>query len=768
MGESSGLSNAMPDAACTPGRTPAHDARSELHESGAFDELVALAAQICGARSALLVQLDPGCAHAPQALACFGLAPEEATHIAALAVAALDGGDAMVRNDFPIDRRHVRTRPTGAATGSNSPGSDPTDAGFFAGIALSDADGRRLGVLAVLDPDRLPVTDRQTTRLRLLARQLAAIITAPGLQRDMQRLTRAVRRIDDEQHAQLTLRSLGDGVVTMDPAGRITFLNELAEHLTGWALADALGRPLTQVVALKDEDGQLRTMPDPSGFPDNPLTGRTSLVRRDGHEISIEGSFAPIITDQRALAGTVLAFRNVTVARKAAAELTHQATHDPLTGLANRRALERRIGGLLETLVAGPAATSGSGHALLYLDLDQFKAVNDSAGHLAGDELLRQLSQVLKQHLRGADLLARLGGDEFGVLLENCDAAHALLVAEKLRQAVEQFVYVWQGSAFAVGISIGLVNIHDASLTLTELLGRADEACYAAKAHGRNRVHVYRPGEHDRAQHHTELEWRDQIKAALRDGRMFLCRQPIVPLDASANSGGGASPRHVEPAHVEPAHVEVLLRMRAASGAIVPPLAFMPAAERYRLTQVLDLWVIESVLRHIVETPADTDVFSINLSRASLLDDNFADFVGAEFSARGVAPARVCFELAEAVAVANPGRAVEVIGKLRRFGCRIAIDGFGSNLSSFALLRQLQVDYLKLDGMLVRGIAGDPVQYAMVESINRVAQLMGMRTIAGSVEDDATLAAVRAIGLDCAQGFAVGRPYDLVPAHAGA
>lgn len=705
-----------------------------------FNDLATLAATICGARWGLITLLDPAGQCNPLVLAWSGAQDDDLAPIVSLVSDLAGDGNAVVVPDLrevarfaehPAVRHAPRLR-------------------FCADVALVTHGGRRLGILSVLDRVPRSIDDEQLLRLQMLARQISTVMLAPQLQQDVDRLKAAIRRVSDDQHAQLALRSIGDGVVTTDPEGRVTFLNSVAEHLTGWGVADAMGRRLTQVVTLKDEDGQNFAVPELgwSGVSANPLTARTVLVRRDGHEISIEGTFAPIVADDRSAAGTVFAFRNVTLARRAAAELSHQATHDPLTGLANRRALERRIGHALKT-----APVSGSGHALLYLDLDQFKRVNDTAGHLAGDELLRQLSGLLKEHLRETDTLARLGGDEFGVLLENCDTGHAEMVAEKLRATVERFVFVWKHMSFNVGVSIGLVKIPDDAMSLNDVLSHADEACYVAKARGRNRVHTYEPGEHARGQQHTELEWVKEVRAALREDRMFLCSQPITQLVQA------------EEANDAEGHVEVLLRMRATNGAIVPPMAFIPAAERYRLMPALDRWVVKAVLQHLADTAQDARLYSINLSAASLLDESFTGYVDGELRSRGIAPERICFEIAESTAIANLNRAIEVIGEMRALGCSFAIDDFGSGMSSFGYLRHLRVDYLKINGSLVHGMVNDPVHYAMVESINRIGHLMGVRTIAESVEDDATLEAVRAMGVDCAQGFGLGRPTALEHAH---
>lgn len=724
-----------PAAAHEPAAVWADAARPSREAAWAFDDLLGLAADICEAPLALLTLLGPRGECNPVVAGWWGGHQDRQARIVSLADAVNRHGDTVLVPDLAEDSRHATLPAVAEAPGIRS----------FAGVALVCPEGRRLGALSVLDLVPRLLSTAQIQRLQQLAKHLSTLLVAPRMQQDLVRLAVSTRILGDD-HARLTLRSLGDGVVTMDPGGRITFVNVLAEHLTGWTQAEAVGKRLNQVVTLKDEGGQPYAVPEleSSGFSASPLTARTVLVRRDGHEISIEGTFAPMVADDRSLAGTVLAFRNVTVARKVAAELSHQATHDPLTGLANRRVLEQRITQALKKVDG-----SGSGHALLYLDLDQFKAVNDSAGHLAGDELLRQLSGLLKQHLRESDILARLGGDEFGVLLENCDAEHAQIVAEKLRATVHQYSFVWKGRAFELGVSIGLVNIRDRSLTLTDILSRADESCYAAKAQGRNRVHVYSPDERAQAEHHNEREWVREITAALREGRMFLCSQPVLATAASGRRDA------------VPAHQEVLLRLRAANGAIVPPMAFIPAAERHQLMPMLDRWVAGTVLDTLNEHRDRR--YAINLSGSTLLDESFLEFLRERVESLGVPPQRLCFEIDERVVVADLARAIEFTAQLRGIGCRVAIDGFGSGMSSFAYLKRLKVDYLKIDGALVQGVVNDPVQYAMVESINRIGQLMRVRTVAQFVEDEATREAMRAIGVDYVQGFGVGRPEPLEP-----
>lgn len=543
----------------------------------------------------------------------------------------------------------------------------------------------------------------------------------------------------DREWAEATLRSIADAVVTLDLEGRIASLSIVAEHLTGWSVADAVGRPFAEVVHLRGDDDQ-PLPPFATGrhvafdFPRH-----TMLVRRDQHQVPVEGTIAPILTAEREVAGSVAAFRNVAHARRMHAELSYQASHDGLTGLVNRKAFERLLEGAISR-----AIELGVTDTLLYLDLDQFKIVNDTCGHGAGDALLQQLASLLKARLRDSDHLARLGGDEFGVLLHNCDVDAAILVAENLRKAVAEFGFVWRNKPFAIGVSIGLVHLGQGRLTLGELLGRADEACYLAKAKGRNVVHVFTPGDQLLALDQGGTEWTTEIRAALAEERLFLCAQPIVRLRDERSST---------------THLEVLLRMRGHDGHTILPTAFIPAAERYGLMATLDRWVIGKVLDHMVaQDPGDTLIYCVNLSAASLSDPAFPAHAAAVLSGPRVDAQRLCLEISETTAISNLAEASRVIQDLKTLGVRFALDDFGSSLSSFAYLRQLPVDYLKIDGSFVEGITRQRVDRAMVESINHLAHMMGMQTIAEWVDNHQTLQILEDIGVDFAQGYGIERP----------
>jgi diguanylate cyclase (GGDEF)-like protein/PAS domain S-box-containing protein len=569
-----------------------------------------------------------------------------------------------------------------------------------------------------------------------------------GLMRDIGERKRAQEQLfRARDRAQATLRAIGDGVATVDAAGRVVYLNPVAEQLTGWTAAEADGRPVAEVLALADEsNGTPLPVPmlEPGGAS-RPLPATAILHGRTGGSVSVEGSIAALRAQDGGHAGWVVAFRDVSASRRMAQQLSHQASHDALTGLVNRTEFDRRLRAALDS-----AVTRGRQHSLLYLDLDQFKVVNDTCGHIAGDELLKQLSSMLAMQLRGSDTLARLGGDEFGVLIEGCEPAPAARLAEKLRRAVADFNFAWDGHLFPTSVSIGQVNFHDHGLTVSEILSKADEACYLAKDSGRNRVHTYTPGDEVLARRHGEMEWIERIRQAMDEDRMQLYAQPIVAVaDPSA----------------PPLEWEVLLRMRERDGQIVPPMAFIPAAERYNLMPAVDRWVVRALFAHAAaraDAVGDTRTcFAINLSAATLGDPAFVDFVKERLWASQVAPARICFEITETAAIGNFAAALKLIQDLRALGCRFALDDFGSGMSSFAYLKHLPVDTLKIDGAFVRGIAVDPVARAMVGSINEIGHLMGLRTIAEFVEDDAILAELRGLGVDAAQGFGLGAPAPL-------
>ena len=426
--------------------------------------------------------------------------------------------------------------------------------------------------------------------------------------------------------------------------------------------------------------------------------------------------------------------------------VSYHASHDALTGLANRRELELRLSNALAM-----AKQTGREHALLYMDLDQFKIVNDTSGHIAGDELLRQLAVILAHSIRKGDTLARIGGDEFGVLLENCSMEKAVEIASSLRESVQDFRFAWGETMFSVGVSIGVVQVTAASESLTNLLSTADTACYTAKDMGRNRIHVHKPGDAELARRHGEMQWVARINQAIENDRFELHCQPIVPAHNKQNAS---------------VHLEILLRMIDQNGKLIPPGAFIPAAERYNLMTQIDRWVVSNVFATLLAQPNFISsnpgtYFAINLSGSSLSDQKFLKFVGDQFRYFNIPPGCICFEITETTAIADLTNARNFIATLKKIGCKFSLDDFGSGLSSFAYLKNLPVDYLKIDGLFVKDIATDPIDFAMVKSINEVGHVMGMHTIAEFVENNQVLAKLKTINVDYAQGYGIEKPFPL-------
>ena len=541
----------------------------------------------------------------------------------------------------------------------------------------------------------------------------------------------------EKERLQVTLESIGDAVITTDSQACITHLNHIAEEMTGWSDAEAQGLPLEQVFRTRDEHSRqpVANLIEKAlrGRRIVGLTGHTTLVRRNGTEFPIEDSAAPIRGNDGNIIGAVLVFHDVSFTRKVTAQLTHQATHDILTGLVNRRGFEEQVKASL--------SAQGKYHSLLFLDLDQFKIINDTCGHIAGDALLRQVAVLLQGLLREHDMLARLGGDEFAVLLQNCPLKRSEEIADKLRRAIGEYRFPWEGKTFSIGVSIGLVNFSDENQSYDDVMRAADTACYIAKDAGRNRVHVYQEDDSATTLRRGEMEWVGRIQHALEENSFRLYRQKIAPVDGVEGKGD---------------HYEILIRMLDEEGNVILPMAFIPAAERYNLMPAIDRWVVSTAFD--MHDANSHDVWSINLSGASINDDQFLGFVQEQFARTGVPPRAICFEITETTAIGNLTKAGHFIQELRAMGCHFSLDDFGSGMSSFAYLKYLPVDYLKIDGSFVKDMAHDAIDQAMVEAINKIGQLMGMQTIAEFVENDDIRQRLHSIGVDYAQGFGIHRP----------
>jgi len=462
----------------------------------------------------------------------------------------------------------------------------------------------------------------------------------------------------------------------------------------------------------------------------------------DGEVRVIRYSGIPVFGKDRIFLGYRGVGCDVTSTVRKAETTAYHANHDALTGLINRRHFEGVVGAALDKARIGADRRA---HALCFMDLDNFKIVNDTCGHQAGDELLRQLAQLFDGLVRKSDLLGRLGGDEFGIFLYNCSVAQALKLANQIRHEVENFEFLWHENRFTIGISIGLVVVDDRWEQIGSLFSAADSACYIAKDEGRNRVVVYREGEGNASNRKVATQWVEEINTALETHRLQLACQKIIPL-------------HAEP---DGLRFEMLLRLMLPNGDIVNPSAFFPSAERYGLAAMMDERAIDLTLAWLTANPElqrDVRHVSLNLCSATFTSVDSARKLVKKIMDSGIPPVKFCFELTETATIANLAKASEFMHEVAAIGCRFSIDDFGSGLSSFTYLRKLPVDFLKIDGRLIKDIVDDPTDYTMVKAINEVSKSMGKRTVAEFVETPGLLSAVRDIGIDFAQGFHIGEP----------
>ncbi len=586
--------------------------------------------------------------------------------------------------------------------------------------------------------------EKRSDEFGYLSRFINKAMTA--LREALQRAQESEHALFDEKNrAEVTLNSIAEGVITTDHEGRIRFMNPVAEKLSGWTLQESTGRPINDVIHLIDED---------SGDPipcavsaclrnnevERNLRGRL-LVRKGGEEIAVDESAAPMRDESGNIVGSVLVFDDVRQTRELTRQLSHQASHDALTGLLNRREFETRLHQALEN-----TRINGEHYALCYIDLDQFKIVNDTCGHTAGDELLRELGILLNGRLRDSDVVARLGGDEFGVLLQGCTMKDAEVIVGEIRRAIRDLHFVWDGKTFEIGASIGMVPLSATTQSIAEALSSADVACYAAKEQGRDRIHVSEPDDKELKRHRNQMRWVGRIREALKEDRLTLYRQSIVPVHCSEQ---------------QEMHTEILLRMLGKDGNLIPPDRFLGSAEQYGLMPEIDRWVVEHSLHWLaneINIRQSTTIMAVNLSCQSLTAHGFLSSIVDLLHDSKVPPEQICFEITETAAISNFETALKFMRLLHGMGCRFALDDFGSGMSSFAYLKQLPVDFLKIDGSYVRDLLHNPVDRAMVQAVNQIGHAMGIQTIAEYVEDRAILGALTSIGVDFAQGYAIDKP----------
>jgi diguanylate cyclase (GGDEF)-like protein/PAS domain S-box-containing protein len=561
----------------------------------------------------------------------------------------------------------------------------------------------------------------------------------------------------EKERAELTLHSIAEAVITTDVNGQIEYLSPRAEELTGWDREMARGLPVARVFSLFDDDSQTFIQEAVSQClqTDETMTPNrdTLLSRNDGQQYTIRYSASPIMSNADTPLGVILVFHDLTDTRNMERELSYVATHDALTGLLNRSEFELHLNHAI-----GYAGKSGDAHVLMHIDIDQLKIVNDTGSHEAGDELLRQFSTMLKECLRESDDIARLGGDEFGALLRNCSIESASQLAEKILESVKSLRFSNEERVFEISSSIGMTLINEHSRRATHAMSEADLACQAAKEMGGNRFQIYTSSDEELMRRQDEMQWVSRISEAILEDRLVLYGQliaPVKPVD-----GGGL-------------HFEVLVRMKNDQGELVMPSRFLPAAERYNLITGIDRWVVSHSFTWYAEhcgtgDGESLDMMSINLSGSSVCDPAIQQHIKTAMQKYGVPPQSVCFEITETAAISNLAAASDFINELRKLGCRFALDDFGSGLSSFGYLKNLPVDYLKIDGTFVRDMDTDDVNHAMVSAIQQLGRIIGIKTIAEFVESDSILEMLAELGVDYAQGYAIAMPKPLTEFEIGA
>lgn len=558
-----------------------------------------------------------------------------------------------------------------------------------------------------------------------------------------------------KRQAQYTLESIAEGVITTDNDGRIDYMNLAAEAIIGANREDAAGHKVGELFTLVD-DADRRPLGDPVerclAMRRRVNMGRRAvMISVDGEqEHSVEITASPIRGPGSSISGTVVVFHDVGEIRGLTRQMSYQATHDPLTGLINRREFERRLDEGMDSAHAEEAV-----HMLFYMDLDRFKAVNDSCGHLAGDNMLREVAGLIKEQVRDSDFVGRLGGDEFGALLIGCPIEKARQIATDICNAIADYRFVWKDKIFNIGISIGLVEISHISGSIQDVMSAADSACYVAKQQGRGQVHVYSARDEAIARERGDIQWLRALQAALHDDSFELAVQPIIAMSGGVESGPS---------------VEVFIRLPDSHGRIADTAEFLRPAERYQLMPQIDRWVINATLMAISSNEIKVSSgrsCAINLSGQTLGDESFLAFVVDTLDRSGVAPSNICFEVTESAILSNVQHAQRFIEVLHGIGCEFSLDDFGSGLGSFSSLKHLPIDYLKIDGTYTRNLLTDPVNQEMVGAMIKLARTMHFRIVAEQVEQQEDFDWLRDSGIDFAQGNFIEAPVPLGSATTG-
>ena len=530
---------------------------------------------------------------------------------------------------------------------------------------------------------------------------------------------------------------------SLSHTGKILNVNDYGATQLGYSIEELIGKGLLDITHTNEKDNVMHNLEACVTNKDKVHRWESLKVCKDGSFINVRETGRLVKDKETGDNNILLVCEDITKAKNLYEQLSYQASHDALTNFLNRKEFSHRLQHAIET-----ARSDKTSHALCYLGLDQFKVINDACGHVAGDNLLQQLSLVMQKQVSKRDILARLGGDEFGLLLMYCESELAIDVIKILHSAIENFIFQWEDKNFRIGASIGIAFIDENSEDVSEILKKADAACFAAKDAGRNRIHVYEDDDIVMARRRGEIQWVSKIHTAFEKNLFSLNVQEITPICVREDGD----------------HYEVLIRMIGDNGEVIPPGAFMPAAEHYNLSPKIDRWVIEATFQWLLYHPDKLDqlaLCSINLSGNSLCDGEFLEFVVRTLETTKIPPHKICFEITETAAIANLSGATEFIKKVKKFGCYFALDDFGSGLSSFAYLKNLPVDILKIDGIFVKDIAKNSVDYAMVKSINEIGHVMGKQTVAEFVEDKEILDKLKEIGVDYAQGYYFSIPHPL-------